>query len=170
MIALELHQRSIQELIKTAKALNSKLAQSEGKSAELTITLGLTLKEAKERKPEGITWPDFVKEHFDFGRSRADELIQIADGRTTVEKVRERVSTTMKQSRASPPTRVGGSPQDTADVPTEDQAHQIADAGSPADAKASKLVVMRAKADRAEATSAAARPKPTAEPAPTPRN
>jgi hypothetical protein len=26
--------------------------------------------------------------HFDFGRSRADELIQIADGRTTVEKSR----------------------------------------------------------------------------------
>jgi hypothetical protein len=103
------HQRSIQELIKTVKALDSKLAQSEGKTEQLQITLGLTLAEAKDKKPKDITWPDFVKEHFDFGRSRADELIQIADGRTTVAETREIKAASVRKSRANPPLRSGGS-------------------------------------------------------------
>ena len=78
-MAIEPHRRTLPELIKTAKALDTKLAQSEGKSANLKITLGLTLAEAKARKPDNITWPDFVKEHFDFGQSRADALIRLAD-------------------------------------------------------------------------------------------
>jgi hypothetical protein len=72
------HQRSIQELIKTVKALRTELAPWK-KTAELAITLGLTLKEAKERKPDNITWSEFVEKHFDFGQSRADELIRLAD-------------------------------------------------------------------------------------------
>jgi hypothetical protein len=167
MAALELHQRSIQELIKTVKALHTKVQQSEGKTEQLQTTLGLTLKEAKDRKPEGITWPDFVKEHFDFGRSRADELIQIADGRTTVEKTRADKAASTANSKARLKDQAaatgGGSPQPTADAPKEDQTHQIADAGSPADAvEASKLALMRAKADRAEATSAPAKAKSVA--------
>src|ERR1700722_9891602 len=94
------HQRSIQELIKTVKALDSKLAQSVGKTEQLQITLGLTLAEAKDKKPKDITWPDFVKLHFDFGRSRADELIQIADGRTTVEKTRASKAASTANSKA----------------------------------------------------------------------
>ena|ERR1700682_3802935 len=43
----------------------------------------------KERKPKGTTWPDFVAKHFSFGRRRADELIQIAGGTTTVAEVRQ---------------------------------------------------------------------------------
>jgi hypothetical protein len=67
------------------------------------------LAEAKDKKPKDITWPDFVKEHFDFGRSRADELIQIADGRTTVAETREIKAASVRKSRANPPLRSGGS-------------------------------------------------------------
>src|ERR1700677_1163436 len=111
------HQRSIEELIKTVKALHSKVRQSEGKTQQLETTLGLNLKEAKERKPEGVTWPDFVKEHFDFGRSRADELIQIADGRTTVQKTRAGKAASTANSKAKLKDQAaasgGGSPQPT---------------------------------------------------------
>jgi hypothetical protein len=143
-MAIEPHRRTLPELIKTAKALDTKLAQSEGKSADLKITLGLTLAEAKARKPDDITWPDFVKKHFNFGRSRADELIQIADGRTTVEKTREGRALSMRKQRAAePPTRVGESPQPATNAPKEDQAHQEAEHETPADA-------VKAAADRAQ--------------------
>jgi hypothetical protein len=95
MAALELHQRSIQELIKTVKALDSKLAHSEGKTADLKITLGLTLAEAKLVNKSGkdsMPWPEFLEKHFaNLKCSRADELIQIGEGRKTDEEVRERV-------------------------------------------------------------------------------
>jgi hypothetical protein len=151
-MAIEPYKRTLPELIKTAKALNSKLAHSEGKSADLKITLGLTLAEAKACKPEDITWPDFVKKHFDFGRSRADELIQIADGRTTVEKTRETKAVSVRKSRAKSPLRSGGSPEAAAAAPY---------AGPSADAiEASKRAAMNAQADRAEATSAAMAKRP----------
>jgi hypothetical protein len=76
---------------------------------------------ARNKELNGAPWPDFVKEHFNFGRSRADELIQIADGRTTVEKVREGQKLKNRQLRAEkPPVRTGGSePED--DTPTIDK-------------------------------------------------
>jgi hypothetical protein len=155
-MAIEPHRRTLPELIKTAKALDTKLAQSEGKSADLKITLGLTLAEAKARKPDDITWPDFVKKHFNFGRSRADELIQIADGRTTVEKTREGRALSMRKQRAAdPPTRVGESPQPATNAPKEDQAHQEAEHETPADA-------VKAAADRAQTKT----PKPVPDVAP----
>ena len=117
------HQRPLRELIKTAKALYSKMEQSAEKTEQLAVTLGLTLAEAKARKPDNITWPDFVKKHFDFGQSRADELIRIGHGKTTVEKVREGRRESVKKVRAKsalrsadrttddepPPPREGGS-------------------------------------------------------------
>jgi hypothetical protein len=78
MAVHEPHQRTLPELIKTVKALRIEESPWK-KTAQLAITLGLTLKEAKERKPENVSWPDFVKEHFDFGQSRADALIRLAD-------------------------------------------------------------------------------------------
>jgi hypothetical protein len=115
------HQRTLPELIKTVKALDSKLAHSEGKSADLKTSLGLTLAEAKERlqesnkaagKGKAITWPDFLEKHFSFGRSRANELIQIGQGRKTDEEVRERVEIGNQKRRANkskPPILIGGS-------------------------------------------------------------
>jgi hypothetical protein len=77
-------------LIKTVQALQAKAIKAEGKAHELWITIGIELKEAKARNKEmvGVPWAEFAKLHFDFGQSRADELIRIADGRTDVETVR----------------------------------------------------------------------------------
>lgn len=99
----------MRELIKTAKALYAKWQHCTDKAEQLAITLGLTLAEAKERKPSTITWPEFVKKHFDFGRSRADELIQIAEGRTTVEKVRADTAKRVMKHAKKPPLANGGS-------------------------------------------------------------
>ena len=88
--------RTIAELIKAAKSLQAKADDN-------YIALGKVLAELKERKPKGITWPDFVKKHFGYGRERADELIRIGAGATTIEKSRERVRTAVKNSRKKNP-------------------------------------------------------------------
>jgi hypothetical protein len=104
------HLRPMAELIRTAKALDVKIKQCTEKTEQLQMTLGLTLKEAKARKPANITWPAFVSRHFNFSRSRADTLIQIADGRTTVAEVREGRRESVNRSRNNnPPLRSGGS-------------------------------------------------------------
>jgi hypothetical protein len=106
---IAVYQRPMFELIRTAKELHAKIEQYGKKTEQLQMTLGLTLKEAKERKPKGITWPAFVKKHFNFGRSRADELIQIADGRTTVETVRANTAARVQKYAAKSPLANGGS-------------------------------------------------------------
>lgn len=93
------HERTVPELIKTAKALQAKAEHAAGKAEQFYISLGLTLQELKQRKPKDITWPAFVSKHFTLGRRRADELIQIASGTTTVDASRERARVGMKRSR-----------------------------------------------------------------------
>jgi hypothetical protein len=152
-MAALLLQRSIQELIKTVKALHFKVKQSADKTEQLETTLGLTLKEAKDKKPKGITWPDFVKEHFDFGRSRADQLIQIGEGRTTVEEVRTTTAERVQKSTTKSPIAIGGSLRISADAPKEDQ-------GQSADAiNASKLAAVAAKEQTAATKVVASKPQ-----------
>jgi hypothetical protein len=81
-------QISIPSLIHTIKSHLAKSVQSADKAEQHFVSAGLRLKELKARKPSETPWPEYFRETFDLGRSRADELIQIADGRTTVEKVR----------------------------------------------------------------------------------
>lgn len=52
---------------------------------------GIHLIEAKElvRRRKDITWPAYLIQHCEIRRSRADELIAIADGRKTLAEVRE---------------------------------------------------------------------------------
>lgn len=72
--------------------------------------------EAKERvkATKGLTWPEFLKVHVGLGRSRANELIMIGDGRKTVKGLREAGAARMQKSRASTkrPSRDGQSQQD----------------------------------------------------------
>jgi hypothetical protein len=79
--------RTIPQLIKTLNTIHAKALHTVGKAEQLWITLGCELKEAKARHKEDsdLTWQQFAKKHFDFSRARADQLIRIADGRTTVE-------------------------------------------------------------------------------------
>ena len=55
------HQRTIQELIKTVKALHFKVKQSTDKTKQLETTLGLTLKEAKDKSQKAPRGPISLK-------------------------------------------------------------------------------------------------------------
>ena len=97
--------RTLPQLIETVKALHAKATKAEGKAHDLWITLGIELREAKECNKEfgDLTWSEFAKKHFNFGQSRADELIRIADGRTTVEQVRaDTAERVQKHAKAKP--------------------------------------------------------------------
>jgi hypothetical protein len=97
--------RTLPQLIETVKALYAKATRAQGKARDLWVTLGIELKEAKARNREtgDLTWSEFAKQHFNFGQSRADELIRIADGRTTVEQVRaDTAERVQKHAKAKP--------------------------------------------------------------------
>lgn len=90
-------------LIDTIKADLNSAEHHKAKSAQFYISAGLNLKEAKQRNtedPDGISWAEFVKQHFPLKRSRADELIRIADGKTTMEKVQQGNKKRVQKARA----------------------------------------------------------------------
>lgn len=79
---------SVPTLVKTINALIVKGDHASDKAEQFYKAAGIHLAECKARKPNGIPWPAFVAKNFTFGRSRADELIMIGDGRATVAKLR----------------------------------------------------------------------------------
>lgn len=124
--AHNVHRRSVPELIRTAKAFQEKAEHAAEKAEQFYVSFGLTLAELKDRKPEGTPWPAFVKKYFDIGRSRADELIQIAHGKTTVENVREGKRERMRRVRTTDtPPRGGGSNGERADTGLVAVAHLV---------------------------------------------
>jgi hypothetical protein len=176
-------QIAIPALVATIKAHLAKAVHSHEKSEQHYITAGLRLKELKARKPSETPWPEYVRLTFDLGRERADELIRISDGRTTVEKTRAIKAESMRKTRAKPVPRGTGSSSDDAEDAEDDS-------GSPsnavlfhADAESSKRAQVIAQADRAAQTAAAKlaasnpkeaveqtvapKPKPDADPEPT---
>jgi hypothetical protein len=118
--------RTMPVLIKTVNTIHAKAIQADDKAAQLWITLGIELKEAKARNKEmdGVPWPEFAKLHFNFGQSRADELIRIADGRTNVDEVRASGAARAQKARASPALRNAGSVEAVAD--DDDEESEIA--------------------------------------------
>lgn len=62
---------------------------------------GLHLAEAKARVKQtpGLTWPRFLLDHCQIRRARADELIMIADGRTTLADLRMRKAESVRATR-----------------------------------------------------------------------
>ena len=93
--------RDNRQLIKTIKALIAKGDHAKGKSEQFYIAAGQHLKTLKAEKPPLIKWEDYLGEcGIEVGRRRADELIQIADGRTTVEEVRAGKAKSVGESRA----------------------------------------------------------------------
>jgi hypothetical protein len=127
---------AIPALVATIKAHLAKGAQSLEKSEQHYVTAGLRLKELKARKPSETPWPEYVRKTFNLGQSRADELIRISDGRTTVAETRLSKATSTAKSKAKSSATGADSSQLTTDAPQEDQPHQIADAVK---AMASKL-------------------------------
>jgi hypothetical protein len=75
------------------------------------VAAGLILKELKaEHEQAGGTWDQWetlVKEKAGIAKSRASELMQIADGRKTVEGTRQEARERMKEVRARSPERSG---------------------------------------------------------------
>jgi hypothetical protein len=70
------------------------------KKNQLQIRQGKFLGKLKERKPNDKPWYEYVSTHCNISKSRADELIRIAEGHTTVEQVREAKKQTVRKSRA----------------------------------------------------------------------
>jgi hypothetical protein len=64
------------------------------------IEAGKALAKLKAEKPEGKEWGAYVKEHFGLGKSRANELIRIAAGKTTVAETLEGKAKSKAKSRA----------------------------------------------------------------------
>jgi hypothetical protein len=50
---------------------------------------GQRLADLKAQKPDGVTWETYVKEQCGISKNRADELIRIATGKTTLDEVRQ---------------------------------------------------------------------------------
>jgi hypothetical protein len=72
-----------------------------GKAEEHYIAAGVHLAEAKWRvKAEGkMTWPAFLAGRCGLRRTRADELISIAEGRTTSAEVRNAIAARVREHR-----------------------------------------------------------------------
>lgn len=94
------------------------------------LSAGLYLKEAKQRvlKTRGMTFEKFLKDHCPIGRSRAYEVIAIADGTKTVEEVREATNERKKKHREEAPVRSGTDnrpekPNENNERPVQDRAN-----------------------------------------------
>jgi hypothetical protein len=86
-------------LILEIKILISKGDHATKKAEQFYISAGLNLKKLKARKPDSIAWGKFVRDTCGLGQARADELIRIADGKTTVDEVRAATAARMRKSR-----------------------------------------------------------------------
>jgi hypothetical protein len=111
---------SIPQVAKAIKAFVAKGDKAADKAEQYYKAAGLHLKTLKELKPDGVTWEDFVKEKCGVARSRADELIQIADGRASLDQVREKNKERQKRfeqkkKAASPPLANGHAKSDFLD-------------------------------------------------------
>jgi hypothetical protein len=103
------------ELIARIKTHIEKGDQAAEKSEQHYVTAGLHLIDLKaQHKGNWQDWQTLLKTKVGIGKSRASELMQIADGRKTVEAVRGRKAQSMRKSRendVSPPR--GGEPPAT---------------------------------------------------------
>jgi hypothetical protein len=91
----------VSELVEELKEHLKVAGAAQEMADEHWLASGRILKRLKQMKPEGVTWEAYVRREADLSQQRADELIRIAEGRTTVDKVREGKRQSVKKSRAS---------------------------------------------------------------------
>jgi hypothetical protein len=119
------------QLIKTIKVLIAKGDHAKEKSEQFYIAAGQHLKTLKaERKGNTAEWEALLKEKCGIGKSRAYELMKIADGRTTVEEVRAEKAESMRKVRAVIPPR-GGKTEELAALAPSDHLQRVWDAATP---------------------------------------
>ena len=87
-------------LVKKARAHIEAGDKLTDKGNDHYIAAGRFLAQAKAKKPAGIPWYTFVEDVFKISRARADALIQIGDGRTTVAQVRAGGAARKEKERA----------------------------------------------------------------------
>src|SRR5262249_48555803 len=75
----------VETLVRRVKALIEKGDKAAEKAEQFYKSAGIHIKEIKQQSED---WETIVREQCGLGRSRAYELMAIADGRTTLEKVR----------------------------------------------------------------------------------
>jgi len=85
-------------LARQVKALIEKADKAADRAEQLYKSAGLTIIKIKEQSPED--WETIVQRECGKGRSRSYELMAIADGRTTLEKVRAGTNKRQKIHRA----------------------------------------------------------------------
>src|SRR5262249_13692429 len=96
------------QLIGLIKAHIAKGDKAKEKADQHYIAAGQHLKTLKARHAGTWTeWEALLKEKIGIGKSRASELMQIADGTKTVEQVRAGTAQRMKQLRSRSPSRDG---------------------------------------------------------------
>jgi hypothetical protein len=84
-------------LTRRIKALIEKGDRAAEKAEQFYKSAGIHIKEIKEQSED---WETIVRDKCGLGRSRAYELMAIADGKTTLEKLRERSNTSSRVSHA----------------------------------------------------------------------
>lgn len=82
-------QATISKLVRNIKSHLAKAANAVEKAEQHQIAAGLYLKQLKTKKPPGEPWYEYVERVFNLSQERADQLIRIADGKTTYAKERE---------------------------------------------------------------------------------
>jgi hypothetical protein len=96
------------QLVKVIKTHIAKGDMAAEKSEQHYIAAGQHLKTLKDAHTgTWAEWEDLLKTKIGIGKSRASELMQIADGRKTVVQVRDSAAVRMKKLRATSPSRDG---------------------------------------------------------------
>jgi hypothetical protein len=115
--------RAIKDGLRKIDEHDRKIEEQETKRDEREAEVGTALKALKTQKPKGIKWEQYLEEcGIEIHRSRADQLIRIADGRTTVQDERTDTAERTKKSRADVPLpgicsgENGGDPETSAEA------------------------------------------------------
>lgn len=102
-----------------------KLAENASEIAdEHWLKAGRLLIRLKRCKPKQQRWADYVKEKTSLKVSRANELIRIAEGRTTVERQRENTAKRVRKHRVKPQRTLRNVHENADEMPTEEEAEE----------------------------------------------
>jgi hypothetical protein len=112
--------RAIKDGLRKIDEHHRKIEEQEIKRDEREVEVGRALQVLKAQKPKGIKWEQYLEEcGIEIHRSRADQLIRIAEGRTTVEEERADSAERVAKSRADLPIRIGENADDDAEASAE---------------------------------------------------
>jgi len=93
-------QPSLRSLCAAVKTLIRKGDASNDEAQAFYANAGANLRKIKDDPRRTGSWASYVREHCGLSQQRADELIRIAEGRTTVKKVRAEKAASVQKSKA----------------------------------------------------------------------